>query len=90
MSKLGELLRNDHIRAASVSGSSIIILAVFFKKIMHTEVPKLEAAVPALVYTLYEVIKNKTTNRFWSQLWPWNVLMLLSTGLIMLKYLIWP
>lgn len=39
MNIIVEILKNDHIRGASVSGLCTIILALFFKKIMHMEVP---------------------------------------------------
>ena len=88
MGKLKEFIRNDHIQAAFVSGLCIIILALFFKKVMHEQVPYLENAVPGFVFTLYEGMREKIKRPFWKRALPWNLLMLLTTVVIMLRHLL--
>jgi len=85
MRTLVELLKNEHIQAASVSGLCIIILAVASKKILHVEMSHLESSIPGLVFTAWEVVRLKTTSRFWSRGLTWYLLMLLVTALIILR-----
>ena len=88
MKKLLAFIKNDHIQAACVSGACIIILAVFFKKIMHEPVPSLAAAVPALIFAFWEAAKAKVTKEMWSRVWTWNLLILLATEIIIVKRLL--
>ena len=82
MKKVLEFLRNDHIQVAAVSALCIIILALFFKRLLQEEVPFLQAAVPGFLYMLWESTHQKIPGRFWSKPLPWNLGILLVTALI--------
>lgn len=87
MSKIMEYIKNDHVQGSFVSGLCIIALALYFKKVEHMkEVPYLVAAVPGYLFTLWETAKEKFKDRIWGRVFLWNILMALSTGLIMLCY----
>ncbi|MBU0984428.1 MAG: hypothetical protein KKA42_11195 [candidate division Zixibacteria bacterium] len=88
MRKLIEFLRNDHIQAALVSGLCIIILALFFKKYLHmADVPAMEAAVPALAFTAWEVFNAKHRGKWFARPLFWNSIMLLITIAIIVRRL---
>lgn len=88
MNKFVELAKNDHIQGAMVSGLCIIILALVFKKILHVEVSNFESAAPGIMFTFYEITKAKTTKWPWNKVWLWNILMLVATGLIILRHIL--
>jgi hypothetical protein len=88
MIKILEFIRNDHIQAATASGICIIALALYFKRVLQIEVPHLENAIPGLVFTVYEAVKAKSADDFWSHALPWSLLMFLATGFIMLRHVI--
>ncbi len=88
MNKIIEIIRNDHIQAATASGICIIALALFFKKVLHVEVPHFEAVVPGLIFTIYEGVKAKTDDDFWEHALPWSLLMFLATAFVMYRYMI--
>lgn len=89
ISKVVAFLKNDLIQLATVGGMCIIILALFFKKVLHIPVPPLESSLPGFFFIFYEAVrrKQKSTGRFWARLWFWNTLMLVATGLIILRRL---
>ena len=82
MGKVAEFFKNPHIQIACVSGACIIILAVFFKKIMHEPVPSLPAAVPGLIFIFAEGALAKVKKGIWSKTWVWSALILLATALV--------
>ena len=81
--------KNDHIQIAIGTGVNIIILALFFKRVLHVPVPLLESSLPAFVLFFYEFIreKGKGKKQFWSKPWFWIVMMFLVTGLVILRRL---
>lgn len=83
--KVIELAKNDHIQASTVSGICIIILAYSFKRVLHVEGTNLEAAIPGLVFTIYEGVRAKATRRILSRPLLWNIAMLLVTGLVIMR-----
>ena len=87
MGKIATYFKNPQIQIAFVSGACIIILALFYKKVMHEPVPSLPAAVPALIFVIAEsaVVKKKG---IWSKAWTWNTLAVLATAIIMVKRLL--
>lgn len=90
MGKIREYLLNDHIQISFGTGAGIIILALFFKKVMHIPVPYLEASLPAFVILAYEGLREKKrlTKEPWTRPWLWNLLQLLVVVLVMLRRLI--
>jgi hypothetical protein len=90
MSKIKDFLKNDHIQVALGTGACIIILALFFKKVMqYQDVPALESALPGLALTAFEYarLKNRSADRFWTRPWFWNLAMLAIVGLVILRRL---
>lgn len=85
MRKVLDILKNDHIQAATVSGLCIIILAYVFKRVLHIESTHLEAGLPGLIFTFYEAARVKATKRILSRPFLWNIAMLLVTGLVILR-----
>ncbi|MFH1686553.1 MAG: hypothetical protein ABIE70_03420 [bacterium] len=90
MRKILEFFKNDHIQGSTVSGLSIIALALYFKKVAHIEIPYLENAIPGFIFTIYEAVREKYKGSAWAQVWIWNLLMLAATAAIDLKHHIWP
>lgn len=90
MNALLEFIKNDQIQLATASGACIIILAVFFKKIMHIPVPFLEASLPGFMFCIYEATRKKgaSTGRIWSKPWLYAALMFLVTGLVIFRRLL--
>ena len=86
MGKLKDFFTNDHIQSALVSGLCIIALAYYFKKILHIPVPAIENAVPGLIFTGYQLVKAKKVTGIFSKVWVWNLIMVLATALLMLRY----
>ncbi|MEZ5359031.1 MAG: hypothetical protein R3F48_09400 [Candidatus Zixiibacteriota bacterium] len=94
MKKVWEFLCNEYIQMSLGTGISVILLALFFKKVIGlSEVPPIEAALPALILTGFEytLAKNKKSKdnlkRFWMRPWFWNVLLALMLAGIMLRRL---
>jgi len=89
MNKIINFFKNDHIQVALGTGACILILAFFFKKVMHTRVPGLESALPGLALAAFEAVKAKkgSTDRFWSRPWFWNLTMLAIVGLVIVRRL---
>jgi hypothetical protein len=84
-SKLLAGIKNDHIQAATASGLCIIILALAFKKVLHVESTNLESSLPGFVFAIYESVKAKATRRIWTRPMLWNIAMLVTTGIIILR-----
>ena len=84
MGKLKKFLFDDQIQIALGTGLSIIILALFYKKVMHIDVPYLENALPGFVFLTWEGLngKKKLTKWPWSRPWMWNVLAFAVVALI--------
>jgi len=78
---------NEHIQISLATGVCIIALALYFKKVLHIQVPLLESSFPAFVALLWEFLhkKNKLTRRPWTWPWFWGLLMLLAAGLVILR-----
>jgi hypothetical protein len=89
MSNLLRFLRNDHIQNSLMTGFCIIILTLFFKKILHIPVPLFESSFPGLMFAFYEAAREKGSQGAFSRVEPWNLATLMVTGLIMLRHLIW-
>ena len=89
MGKIAEFFKNQHIQFACVSGACIIILAVFFKRIMHEPVPNLAGAAPGLIFAVAEAIILKAKKGILSKVWFWSAVVLLTTAVIILKRLFW-
>lgn len=89
MSKIIEFLKIDRIQISIGTGISILALAIFFKKVLHIQVPPIENALPALIYVGYELVisKKPDVSRFWTRPWFWNLIMLLVVAGIMLRRL---
>ena len=89
MRKIIEFFKNDRIQISLGTGISILALAIFFKKVLHIEVPPIENALPALVYVGYELVNSKKldSHQFWSRPWFWNTLMVITVTLIVVRRL---
>ncbi len=85
-----EFFKNDHIQLALATGASVIILAVFFKKIMHIPVPALESSLPGFVFLGFEVLreKRKSFGPPWSRPWPWIVIMFAAVAVVIVRHLL--
>ena len=90
MKKVLEYLANEHIQIALATGSSIIILAIFFKRYLEIPVPAFESALPAFVFVGFEVLteKRKQLTGPWSRPWPWILLMYLVMVLVIARRLL--
>ena len=80
-----ELVKNDHIQAATVTGICIIALAYVFKRVLHIEISNLENSLPGFVFTLYEAVRIKATHPLLRRPLLWNLAALLVTALIILR-----
>lgn len=59
MSKLTEVIKSPHIKVATATGLSIVILAYFSKKILNQPINNLELASAPFVAFIYELLLNK-------------------------------
>lgn len=89
MNRMRRFLRNDHIQNSLMTGSCIILLAFFFKRIEHIPVPVFEGGLPGMMFIFYEAMREKGSKGALSRVEPWNLATLIATGLIMLRRLIW-
>jgi len=88
MGKVADFFKNQHIQIACVTGACIIILAYFFKRIMHEPVPNLAAAAPGFIFAIAEGVMVKVKKGILSKVETWSILVLLVTAAIILKRLI--
>ena len=72
-----------------MTGFCIILLSLFFKKVEHIPVPVFESGIPGFMFIFYEAMREKGSKGAFSRVEPWNLAMLLATGLIILRRLIW-
>ena len=87
LSKVVDFFKHPLIQIALATGASIIVLALFFKKIMGTEVPATWSAIPALMIPLYELARVKKW-RWLTRTWVPITLILVSTILIIIFHAI--
>jgi len=65
VSKVVAFLKNDLIQLATVGGMCIIILALFFKKVLHIPVPPIESSLPGFFFIFHQAVREqKSTGRF--------------------------
>lgn len=88
LKKLKEFFTNDHIQMSLATGACIIVLALFFKKVMHQEVPPIEAAIPAALFAFWEGARKKYKDSLLGRPLLWGAAMLLSVGITILVHLI--
>ena len=84
-----DFFANEHIQIALATGSSIIILSLFFKRYLEVPVPKLESALPGFVFVAFEVIqaKRKKAGNSPPRTWPWILVMYAVVAVIMARHL---
>ncbi len=89
MGRIKELVYSEHNQIALGTGVCIIILALFYKRILHIEVPYLENSLPGFVFLTWEGLHGakKLTKWPWSRTWIWNLLAFAVVGVIMARRL---
>ena len=90
---LKELLKNDDIKVALVTGACIIGSALIFKRVLHVEADSLSSHAPSYVFILYIITKHGITkgkkekpNTFRPLYW--NLGIIFITALTIIRYLV--
>ena len=86
LQKLKDDLKEPHIPLALVTGSCIIIMAYFSKKILPEPIGYLPLAIPPFLMTIYETLYQKYKDHWICNIWIWIALIFLSTAIIILVY----
>ncbi len=59
MSKIKEFFRSPHIKIALATGFSIIVMAIFSKRILPEPISYLSLAIPPFIATIFELLLEK-------------------------------
>ena len=59
MSKIKEFFRSPHIQIALATGFSIIVMAIFSKKILPKPIGYIPLAIPPFIATIFELLLDK-------------------------------
>jgi hypothetical protein len=84
MKKLTEFFKSPHIQIALATGTSIIVMAYFSKRVLAEPIAYLPLAIPPFIAIIYEAVLKKYENSWISKTWYWIVLIFLSTFLVIL------
>jgi predicted histidine transporter YuiF (NhaC family) len=82
MSKIKEFFRSPHIKIALATGFSIIVMAIFSKRILPEPISYLSLAIPPFIATIFELLLEKhKDSKFLNPLY-WVLAILLSTVIV--------
>lgn len=88
ISSVKEFFKSPHIQLSLAVGSSIIILAIFSKKILPEPIPYLPQAFPPFLVAVYEALFKKYKDRKICTPWYWVVGIYVATAIVILAYAI--
>lgn len=87
MLKIKEFFHSPHIQIALATGFSIIVLAMFSKKILPTPIGYLSLAIPPFIAAMFELLYEKYKDTKFLTPWFWITAVLISTAIIILLHL---
>jgi hypothetical protein len=86
MLKIKEFFSSPHIQISLATGASIIILAIFSKKILPEPIGYLPLAIPPFIATIFESVLAKYPGNKISTTWYWVAAILLATAIVIIAY----
>ena len=84
MSKLKDLIKSPHIQIALATGTSIIVLAYFSKRVLPHPIGYLPTAIPPFLMVIYEAVKERYKDRRITRAWYWVVAIFLTTAIVII------
>jgi hypothetical protein len=87
MSKIKDFFKSPHIQIALATGASIIILAIFSKKILPEPIGYLPLAIPPFIATIFESVLAKYPNKKISTASYWAIAIFLATAIVIIAYI---
>ena len=88
MASLKEMIKSPHIQIAIATGTSIIIMAYFSKRVLPTPIGYLPLAIPPFIATIYEGFSTRSKNLKVFKTWYWILAIFVATTIIILFYAI--
>ncbi len=88
MKSIKESLRSPHIYIALATGSSIIIMAWFSKRILPEPIGYLSLAIPPFIATIFEAVLGRYKDSKWCTTWYWVVAIIVSTAVVIVLHAI--
>ncbi len=87
MSKIKTFFSSPHIQIALATGFSIIVMAIFSKRILPEPIDYLSLAVPPFIATIFELLLEKHKDSKFLNPMYWVVVILLATAFVILFHL---
>jgi len=87
MSKIKAFFSSPHIQIALATGFSIIVMAIFSKKILPKPIGYLSLAIPPFIATMFELFFEKNKDSKLLTPWYWVLTILISTVIVILLHL---
>ena len=87
MSSFRETISSPHILLSIATGCSIIIIAVFSKRILPEPIGYLPTAVPPFIMTIFETVYSKYKGRRVCTTWYWMFAIFLTTMIVILCHM---
>ncbi len=87
MSRFLDSIKSPHIQIALATGSCIIILALFSKRVLPEPIGYLPLAFPPFVATIYEGIIGKYKDSKICTTWYWVVSIFAATAMVILYHM---
>jgi predicted histidine transporter YuiF (NhaC family) len=82
MFKIKEFFRSPHIQIALATGISIIVMAIFSKRILPEPIGYLSLAIPPFIATIFELFFEKHRDSKLLTPWYWVLVILISTVIV--------
>ena len=87
MSKIKAFFSSPHIQIAIATGFSIIIMAVFSKRILPAPIGYISLAIPPFIAAMFELLFEKHKDSKFLKSWYWITAVLISTAVIISLHL---
>ena len=84
MSKFRDTIRSPHIQMSLATGSCIIVLAYFSKRVLPEPIGYLPLAIPPFITTIFEAVYKKYKGSKICTPWYWIAAIFIATALVIL------
>jgi len=84
MSKLKDLIKSPHIQIALATGTSIIVLAYFSKRVLPKPIGYLPTAIPPFLMAIYEAVKERYKDQGITRVWYWVAAIFFTTAIVII------